>query len=252
MKTGFLTVCLLLPIWGFAQTALTGLLANPYDYSRITLTADLSLTTNGNFNTASLSLNRLRGLGQSRRFRIGFGLRFTAAFGRNTNYRTAPSRLAKGPGHPSALGLFVPIIEENLDTLFIPRTQAYSLNISGNLEYAISRRLAIGANLDLIGFTVGPDQTGTFTANSPVPSSLSGTRQDAHLTAFNALIGDQSDRGSLNTEGYIRYRLKPRISVRTGASLIVNEYTTRQPLTFGNDRFRSGNSRVVLAFSYHL
>lgn len=252
MKTVFLIVYLLLPVLGLAQPGPTDSASYRFKFERITQTVDLSLATNGDFNTASLSLVRLRGLGRSNRFRVGFGLRFTAAFGRNTNYRTAPSRLAKGPGHPSALGLFAPTLDENLDTLRLPRTQAYSLNISGNLEYALSSRVAIGANLDLLGFTVGPDQTGTFIANSPVPSPLSGTTQDARLTAFNALIGDQSDRGSLNTEGYIRYRLNPRFSLRAGATLIVNEYTTTRLLTFGNDRFRSGNNQVVLAFSYYL
>ncbi|MBC8151363.1 MAG: hypothetical protein H7Z72_00470 [Bacteroidetes bacterium] len=252
MKTVFLIMCLLGPVLGVAQPAPTDSASHRFNFKRITQTADLSLATKGDFNTISLSLVRLRGLGRSHRFRVGFGLRFTAAFGRNTDYRTAPSRLAKGPGHPSALGLFAPTLDENLDTLRLSRTQAYSLNISGNLEYALSRRVAIGANLDMVGFTVGPDQTGTFIASSPAPSPLSGTMQDARLTAFNALIGDQSDRGSLNTEGYIRYRLNPRLSLRAGASLIVNEYTTTRPLTFGNDRFRSGNNRVVLAFSYHL
>lgn len=220
-------------------------------FERINRTADLSLATNGDVNTASLSVNRLRGLGRSHRFRIGYGLRLTSAFGRGTDFRTAPSRLIKGPGRESALGLFAPNREENLDTLRVTNLQAHALNISLNLEYAVSRRVELGFNIDLIGFTVGPDRTGTFTANSPVRSPLSGTEQYARLTSFNILLGDQSDRGSLNTEGYVRYRISPRASVRAGGSLLVNEYTTTRTLTFDNDRFRSNSYRVVVAISYH-
>lgn len=252
MKTSPLFLLMLLPASVLAQSGSNDTAKLPADFGRINRTADISAATNGDFNTIALSVNRLHGLGRARRrFRVGYGLRFTAAYGRNTNYRTAPADLAKGPGGYSALGLFKPTLVQNLDTLRLPQTRAYALNADLHLEYAISHRVEIGFNIDIIGFTVGPDQVGTFIANSPVRSPLSGTVQPAHLTTVNVLYGDQSDRGSLNTEGYVRYRINPRIGLRTGLSLIVNEYTTTRQLTFNNDRFRSGNTRVLLAVSYH-
>jgi hypothetical protein len=236
----------LLPMYVVAQTTET----NPSAYKRITQGVDLGLATNGKFSTVVLSFNRLHGLGRSHRFRIGYGLRFTAAFGRNTEYKTAPSALVKGPGHGSALGLISKNLLENLDTLDVPTTQANSLNISLNLEYALSHRIDIGFNIDLIGFTVGPNQSGTFRANSPTKSTLSGTTQSAKLTSFNILLGDQSDRGSLNSEGYIRYRFTNRFSLRGGVTYTVNEFTTLRKLTFDNDRFRSGNVQGLLAAFY--
>ena len=74
--------------------------------------------------------------------------------------------------------------------------------------------------------------------------------QDAKRTSVNILLGDQSDRGSLNSEGYIRYRFTNRISLRGGLSYTVNEFTTLRKLAFDNDRFRSGNVQGLLAASY--
>lgn len=218
---------------------------------RVTQTLDLGLATKGSVTTIALSINRLHGLWQSRRLRIGYGLRLTSAFGRNTDYKTAPSELVKGPGKESVLGLFSKDLDENIDTLRLPKTQGHSVNLSFNLEYVLSRRVELGFNIDVVGFTFGPKQSGTFIANRPVRSPLSGTDQEAYLTQFNVLLGDRSDRGSLNSESYVRYRFNPHFSLRTGLSFQFNEYTTTNKLTFGNDRFRSSNLRVLLAAAYH-
>lgn len=229
---------------------------SPSDFNATTQSLDLSLATKGSLTTVALSINRLRGLGQlhrpsARRFRVGYGLRLTSAFGRTTDYKTAPSELVKGKGKESVLGLFSKDLDENIDTLRLPQTQGHSINISVNLEYAFSRRVAIGFNIDAIGFTFGRKQSGTFLANAPIRSPLSGTVQEARLTPFNLLLGDKSDRGSLNSEGYVRYQLNSRFSVRTGLSFQFNEYTTNRKLTFENDRFRSSNLRILLATAYH-
>ena len=221
------------------------------DIRAITQTVDLSLATKGSLTTAALSINRLHGLGHAHRFRIGYGLRLTSAFGRTTDYDTAPADLVKGKGKGSVIGLFSKDLEETVDTLRLSQTQGHSVNISLSLEYALSHRVDLGINIDLIGFTFGPNQSGIFIANSPLRSPLSGTVQEASLTSFNILLGDKSDRGSLNSEGYVRYRLNSRFSLRAGLSFQFNEYTTSRKLTFDNDRFRSSNTRVMLAVSYH-
>ena len=239
-------VCLGSPAFVRAQTG-----DGSPGFDAVGQTVDLSLATKGSLTTAALSINRLHGLGHSHRFRIGYGLRLTSAFGNTTDYRTAPADLVKGKGKGSVIGLFSKDLEETFDTLRLPKTLAQSVNISLNLEYALSHRLDLGFNIDLIGFTFGPDQSGTFIANSPVRSSLSGTSQEASLTAFNILLGDKSDRGSLNSEGYVRYRFNPHLGVRGGLSFQFNEYTTSRKLTFDNDRFRSSNTCALLAVSYH-
>lgn len=244
MKQFCLLLLLCLPALGFAQSATT-----ETDFKKTTQVLDLSLASNGDFTTAALSVNRLHGLGRSHRFRIGYGLRFTSAFGSNTDYRTAPAKLTSG--NQSIVALFSEDIIANIDTVRFPKTQINSLNVSINLEYALSRRFEVGINIDAIGFSFGGQQTGTFIANGPVRSSLSGTAQAAKPTAFNLLLISDSDRGSLNSEAYVRYRFTPRVSVRGGLSFQFNEYTTTRKLTFENDRFRSKNAMPLLALSYH-
>lgn len=239
------------PGWLLLVWLPSAVIAQSVERPAIAQTLDLSLATKRNLTTVALSINRLHGLGAAQHFRIGYGLRLTSAFGRNTDYKTAPPELVKGEGKGSVIGLFTRDLDENIDTLRLPQTQGYSINLSFNLEYVLSHRVEIGFNIDVIGFTFGPNQRGTFIANSPVQSFLSGTVQESRLTPFNLLLGDKSDRGSLNSEGYARYQLNPRFSLRTGLSFQFNEYTTASKLTFGNDRFRSSNLRVLLAAAYH-
>ena len=241
MKNYPILFLLVLPVAGLGQSL----------PDRVVQHADLAVATKGSVSTVALSANRLHGLGQRRRFRLGYGLRITSAFGRDTDYKTAPSRLVKGPGRGSALGLFSPDIDANIDTLRLPQTRATSINISLNLEHALSRRLGLGFNIDVFGATLGRRQRGTFIANSPTRSPLSGTVQEARLTPINVLYGDRSDQGSLNSQGYVRYQLTPGFSLRGGFQFQFNEYTTDQPLTFGNDRFRSSNLGAMLAASWH-
>lgn len=247
MKQIVLLFVLWLPAVAVAQSG-----ESPSDDKAVTQTLDLSGATKGSLTTVALSVNQLHGLGRTRCFRVGYGLRLTSAFGHTTDYKTAPPGLVKGRGKGSVIGLFSKDLDENIDTLRLPKTQANSINLSFNLEYALSRRVELGFNIDVIGFTFGSKQSGTFIANSPLRSPLSGTVQETRLTPFNILLGDKSDRGSLNSEGYVRYRLSPRISLRTGFSFQFNEYTTNRTLTFDNDRFRSSNLRVLLAIACHL
>ncbi|MBC8151362.1 MAG: hypothetical protein H7Z72_00465 [Bacteroidetes bacterium] len=249
MKTLVLFVFTLLPVSLLAQVNETPAPARQYDFKRITQTVDLSLATVGDFTTAAVSVNRLHGLGRARRFRIGYGLRLTSAFGTNANYRTAPANLTSG--NVSIVALFSEDIVANIDTVRFPKSQVNSLNVSINLEYGLTRRFDVGINIDAIGFSVGARQTGTFIANSPFRSSLSGTQQEARVTPFNLLLISDSDIGSLNSEAYVRYRVSPRVSLRGGINFQFNEYTTNRKLTFENDRFRSKNALPMLAVSYH-
>jgi hypothetical protein len=245
MKHIHLLLWLLLPASALAQTTPA---PDPFARPRIDQTVDLSVATTGDFTTAALSANRLHGLGQSRRFRVGYGLRLTSAFGRNTDYRTAPATLTSG--NQSIVALFSEDIEANIDTLRFAKSQINSLNASINLEYTVTRRFDVGINIDAIGVSFGSRESGTFLANAPVRSSLNGTSQAAKPTAFNLLLISDSDLGSLNSEGYVRYRATPRLSLRAGLSFQFNEYTTDRKLTFENDRFRSKKSLPFFAVSY--
>jgi hypothetical protein len=239
----FLLLAFALPVSVMAQSA------KSFDFKRINQTADFSVATNGDFSTLALSGVRLYGLGRSHRFRIGYGLRLTSVFGKHTDYITAPAKLTSGT--QSFAALVTESIVANLDTVHFAKSQVNSLNASINIEYGITRRFDVGINIDAIGVSFGAKQTGTFIANSPVRSSLSGSQQSARVSPFNLLLVSDSDLGSLNSEVYARYRLTPQISLRGGLNFQFNEYITDRKLTLENDRFRAKNALPMLAVSYH-
>lgn len=246
---GFGAICLLVLAFPASVMAQTNPQAGPFAIPRITRTGDFAIASTGDFTYLALSVNRLHGLGKSHRFKIGYGLRFTSGFGGKTDYATAPARLTSGT--QSIVALFTETIENNIDTLHLTKAQVNSLNLSINLEYAITKRLSVGANIDAIGFSFGSQQSGTFQANAPVRSALSNTVQTAKPTSFNLLLVSDSDLGSLNSEYYVRYRIRPELSLRAGLGFLFTEYTTSRKLTLENDRFRSKNYLPMVAVSYH-
>ncbi|OIN57504.1 hypothetical protein [Arsenicibacter rosenii] len=217
--------------------------------ANVTQSVDLSFATKGNFTTTALSVSRLHGVGRHKRFRIGYGLRFTSAFGKNTTYRTAPARLTSGKH--SIFALFSEDLVQNIDTLKFPVTQINSFNISIHLEYALTRKVAAGFNIDGIGFSFGSDRSSTFTSKGTGRSALTGSTQQARPTAFNLLLISDSDIGSLNSEAYVRYQVAPKLSLRAGLNFQFNEYQTRKKLIFDNDRYRTKNLMPMLAIAYH-
>ncbi len=246
MKRILFVLALAMPLSAFAQKTTQ---ADPFAMARITQTADFALSSTGDFTSLALSVNRLHGLGKSHRFKIGYGLRLTSAFGGKTDYATAPALITSGS--QSIAALFTQTIEANIDTLRFNNAQVNSLNLSINLEYAITKRWSVGANIDAIGFSFGSQQSGTFIANAPFKSSLSNTVQQGSPTKFNLLLISDSDLGSLNSEYFVRYRLRPNISLRAGVTFLFTEYTTTRKLTLENDRFRSKNYLPLVAVSYH-
>lgn len=255
MKSQLVLLLFLSPLLSVAQRTLTQSATPParqssdYDFQPRIRTADLSVATNGNLSSIALTVNQLHGLGQSRRFKIGYGLRFTATTANQLDYITAPAKLTSGK--QSIVALFTENINDNLDTLQLSKTQTNSLNISIHLEYGITRRLGVGFNIDGVGYSFGGKQSGKFISNRPTRSSLHNSTQSAKVTSLNALLISDSDIGSLNSEAYVRYRVTPALSVRGGIGFQFTEYTTDRKLTLDNDRFRAKNAGIQLAVAYN-
>jgi hypothetical protein len=211
-----------------------------FSYPKKQSYADLALSAGGGFSGAA-SYNTLYGLGKSKRFKIGWGLRLTSFVGKNLEYYTAPARLTSGEIGPQII--FKDNILSNIDTLQLGSSQTNALNLSINLEYSF-KKLALGFNIDALGLTFGGAQSGRFIAAS-TRSSLHNSTQSSKPTTLNALLISDNDLGSLNSEIYGRYWLNDRIGLRAGASFQFTEYTTDRKLTFENDRFRN---KILMPF----
>jgi hypothetical protein len=193
----------------------------------------------------AISASRLWGVGKQGRFKIGTGLRLTYYQQNDMQSITAPAALTSGEKGPQVI--FLDNIASNLDTLTFPKVGVGYINIPVHLQYTFGKKLDLGFNIDVVGFSFGKKQTARF--ESSASASLNNTQQSASPAAFNLLLISDNDLGSLNSELYARYWVTPQLGIRVGTSFQFVEYVTDNLLTFGNDRFRAKVLQPLIAIS---
>lgn len=220
-------------------------------YEKSYKTADLALAAGKGFSPA-LSYTQMFGVGKSYRFKIGYGVRLSSLFANDITTRTAPASLTSGKS--SFAALVSEDIIANIDTFSMKKVQVNALNLSINLQYALSEKLEAGINIDAIGFTFGGKQSGSLVANASKRKFQDGTVvSEAKPTAFNLLLVSDSDLGSLNSEVFVRYWVNDKIGVRGGLSFLFAEYTSDKKVNVAgeqNDRWRYKSLLPMLALSY--
>jgi hypothetical protein len=195
--------------------------------------------------TLSVAYGKDWGVFKSKKFGIGLGLRFTSYLGANQYYRTAPAKLTSGKTGP--LVLFSPDIEENIDTFLIKSPQVNSLNLMINLRYKFNEKILVGFNIDAIGFSFGGRKNGNYI------NGFEGAMTNAKPTSFNILLTSDNDRGSLNSELYVKYFLDEKWGVRAAAQFHFTEYTTDVEIQQNpkpNDRFRNKSLMIAFGVTY--
>jgi long-subunit fatty acid transport protein len=174
------------------------------------------------------------GIGSKKKFYIGTGVRFTSFFGSNVNFTTAPADLTAD--------------DKNVDTLLAPSPSISSLNLTINLGYKISEKLEVGFNIDAIGISFGPTGMPSYIRNGKsVPSSASPTSPNI------LLVGD-NDKGSLNSQLFVRYKLSDHLGLKVAYQYLFNELTTTtkvQTIPSANDRFRAKSGMVYVGLNYN-
>lgn len=206
---------------------------------------DLALAGGSNQYSQALSWVKFHSFTKKKRFKFGYGIRFTAQEGKNLYYTTAPAILTSKQTGPQVL--FSEIFYENVDSLFISKSQNNSLNLSINLQYTIKEKFDIGFNIDAVGFSFGNKVIGKYYEyNSAGVSEF----QTAKPTSYNALLVSDNDIGALNSEFYFRYWLKPKWAVRAGASFLFTEYTTENELRLENNRWRNKSFMGMVGITF--
>lgn len=239
MKNTALFLMFLIGFVSFGQDSVR--VKTPYKFNN---NFDLALMGSDQFG-AALSWTKMHSITKKKRFKLGYGVRFTTQAGGKLNYTTAPAELTSGK---TGLGvLFSENIPANIDTFQVSKSQNNALNISVHLQYTIKQKLDVGFNIDAIGFSFGGKTEGTYFAHT---SPLNGSVQNASPTSFNALLTSDNDLGMLNSELYLRYWFKPNWGVRIGASFLFTEYTTVNKLRFDNDRFRNKTLMGLVGITY--
>jgi hypothetical protein len=184
--------------------------------------------------TFSISYEHNWKFGKNRRVEIGLGGRFTSFAGANLYYITAPAELTTESTSP--LILFRENVAANLDSILVKSAQVNSLNLFINLGYRVSPKVYVGFSIDAIGFSFGKDTPANFMSGNK------GKNVSASPTPFNILLISDNDKGSLNSDLYIKFSLNDKWAIRGAAQFLFTEYTTDekvQQFPKENDRFRN-------------
>ncbi len=189
--------------------------------------------------------------GKHKRLELGLGAKFTSYFGNNLYFSTAPAKLTSGKTDPTVL--FSEDIDQNIDSVLFPKAQSNFLNLTLNLGYNVSRKFYVGFTIDAIGFSFGKKQNGIYYGNN----FATGVPVSAKPTAFNVLLISDNDRGSLNSELFVRYKWNDSWGVKLGFQFLFAEYTTDKevqttPSGDKNDRFRKKMPGAGIGVTYNL
>lgn len=183
----------------------------------------------------ALSWNTNYGMFSSKKFRLGYGVRFSGFTGSDLNYITAPADLTGD--------------DATVDTLLLNNAHTMGLSALINLQYQFSPKFKLGFNIDAVGVGFGSTTNGQFISSANTgqfPETV-----EASPTSFNLLLGGDNDLGQIKSEFYIAYALSEKTWLRGGMDMTFSEYTTNRELTNSNDRFRSKPVLIFLAVSYN-
>jgi hypothetical protein len=164
---------------------------------------------------------------------VGTGIRGLGYFGKDKYFTSAP---------PSLYGT------TDEDSLFAPKPALYSINSFVNFGYNISKKIQVGFNLDVIGFSFGPTGSPNFISNGI------STVASASPTKLNALLVGANDIGTLNGGLFVSYKLNDKIGFRVSYHTLFTELKTKQILQTipsQNDRFRHGSNPLGIGFNYY-
>ncbi|MBC7426725.1 MAG: hypothetical protein H7321_09340 [Bacteroidia bacterium] len=242
MKKSVLLISLILTFVNQGFSQLTNEVNKGYKYNN---NFDLALATEGKQSLAALSWVHFNAVTKNKKFKVGYGVRFSSQVGKNLNYETAPAILTSKQRGPQVL--FTEIFYENVDTLFVAKSQNNFLNLSINLQYTFKEKFDIGFNIDAAGFSFGKKTTGRYISSQ---SSQNGSTQTAAPTSLNLLLVSDNDIGALNSEFYFRYWFKPKWAIRAGASFAFTEYKTENKLRLDNDRWRNKSLMGMIAITF--
>lgn len=218
--------------------------------TRINQFVDIAGTIGKSQGTAAASYVHNWKIGKRKRWEAGLGLRWTSYFGTKTEFITAPARLARTNTTPFLI-FFAGQRKDYQDTLTVQRPLTHSINVSINFGYNFTKKWNAGFNIDLIGYTFGRESSAILTSDASTK-----IEPMAKPAGFNLLLTGDHDRGSLNSEFFLKYRINPRWAVRAIYQFVFVEYVTENikqvaPDGTENDRFRNKANTFGLGGSYN-
>ncbi len=174
----------------------------------------------------------------------------TVTLGEVSAFGLFGGRLRLGAG-PRLVGVFsgadLTFSTADADLIAAGRTESVAVSglATGALNLAVSARvrivsgLELGANIDLVGLSFGRTRA--------VRAAWGST--EGSPPALNLLALGRKDQGTLDSEFFVGWWFDEHLALRAGASHLVTELVTAQPLQDGNTRFRRSSTRLFLALT---
>ena len=229
MKTSLTSLLFILTTGLFAQGTLPS-----STMSTAETAMDVAVAFGSNVSSQALGIHRTHGMGDSKRFRMGYGLRLSAFRGENLDYITAPFALSSDPA--------------TVDTLTLNAPFTAGLSVGIHLGYFVTPKLMLGFNIDALGVGFGSTDEGDFVSSDNDGSFP--TTIEAMPTSSNVLLVGDNDIGQLKSEFVVAYNLNDTWRLRAGGDFTFSEYTTTEVLTNDNDRFRHKAFMAFVGASY--
>jgi hypothetical protein len=226
-------------------------LAAQQGYKRTNRFIDLTGTVGSSQGTVAAAFVNNWRLGKKRRFEIGIGGRWTTYTGTDKDFITAgPAKYTRSFTVPFII-FFAGQQEANFDTLTVHRPLTHSANVTANLGYHISSKWYAGFNIDVIGISFGRRTSGIFKSNGTTTID-----NNVNPASGNVLLTGDHDRGSLNSEFFVKYALTDRWQLKAVYQFLFVEYKTesvQQAIPNGplNDRFRNKVNSFGLGLAWH-
>lgn len=133
-------------------------------------------------------------------------------------------------------------------SLVVPDARVFSLNLQVQLVLRLVDRLEAGANIDLAGLSFGPGRTGDHRSADP---AFAGPRR-ASVSSPGLLLVDNRDRGQLDSELFVGWRLTQALTLRAGLGHVATEYRTVDPVDQANRRFRRFTTQPFVGVAWRL
>jgi hypothetical protein len=200
------------------------------------------------FLSAPLGAQSLAGTPNMYDVAAGFGDATSVAFGfhRMANAGTS-EKLRFGLGGRASLMVGELRLKPQSDNRPVPFTVHDTLTISvapvlinlvGHADWTFSERLSAGLNVDLFGITTGGSRTGTYKENeAATPESVNASPSSTNIFGFG--IGD--DKGLLNSEFYLAWKLSDKYILRGGLSRQRVQYNTEFAMASFTSEFAKYN-----------
>lgn len=193
----------------------------------------------------TLGFSHLYGFGSSRRFKLGYGVRLSSFFGSDREFTAAPPDLA-AEENPQYFKTGEGIFNNDSDS----KSQLNAINLGLYTDYSITEKLVVGFNIDVVGFSFGKEKTGSVYDERVIDRLTLIDNTSAKPTSFNALLVGDNDRGTVNSEFWIGYRVTSNIMLKGAFSYLFTEYTTEGQYQDDNDRFRYKATQGAVGINY--